>query len=302
MYSRDELLKFSIYNTYEQYINPNLIYKTFDISLNFGENLFNLSKKTLRSFLKDKCLFNEEQIHKFINLFDIFLDDEIKKIYFDCEKNKITLSFYNYDNYPQTLLNIKKAPYVLYSKGIFNFNHLKTVALVGTRNISNEGRAFTTNIAKFLKENNFFNISGLALGVDTIGHIETLGQTAAVLAQGLLTEIYPKENKKLAEDILKNKGFLLSELPPHTNISVNKLIKRNRIQSGLSTAILIAETDIKGGTVHTFKYAKEQNKKIFIANFNKNFIEKYRKDLIIIKDKEDFFQKFKNIFSQKSLF
>ena len=69
------------------------------------------------------------------------------------------------------------------------------------------------------------------------------------------------------------------------------LIKRDRLQSALTSGIIIAESRIKGGTVNTFKYAKEQKKKIFIADINKDFIEKYGKDLIIIKNSFDFEKK-----------
>lgn len=311
MYTKDELLIFSIFNTLEELINPNLIYKIFNISLKNQINIFFLSKNSLndfKNFLIDKCLFNQNQIEKILNLFeDSFLQSikyQVKEIYEICELNKITLHFYNYRNYPENLLNIKRPPYVLYTKGSFNLDFYKNkiVALVGTRNITNKGFSFTEYFAKSLKEHDYFNISGLASGIDTLGHQNTMGQTGAILAQGLLTEIYPQENKKLAIDMLENNGFLLSELPPYTKISVNNFIRRNRIQAGLADFLIIAETDIKGGTVHTFKYAREQKKKIFVADFNKNFIENFKKDLIIIENFSDFQKKLKTQIMQEKLF
>ena len=80
------------------------------------------------------------------------------------------------------------------------------------------------------------------------------------------------------------------------------LIKRDRLQSALTSGIIIAESGIKGGTVNTFKYAKEQKKKIFTADINKDLIEKYGKDLIIIKNSFDFEKKIKNNLEQINLF
>ena len=306
MYSKNELLIFSILNTLEQLINPNLIYKLFKFSLNQNINIFRLSKEKLKEFLENTHSFSEEQKEKILKIFEHTFISEIKiqaeLIYKTCTENSISLLFYAHENYPKSLLNIKRPPYVLYIKGNFNLKNFNVLALVGTRNISEKGINFTENFSKNLQKNNYFNISGLALGVDSLGHKNTLGATGAILAQGLMTEIYPKENKNLAYEIIKNNGFLLSELPPYINISVNNLINRNRIQVGLADIIVIAETGIKGGTVHTFKFAREQKKKIFIADFNKNFIEKYRKEVIIIKNFDEFIKKSSIQLNQGKLF
>ena len=94
----------------------------------------------------------------------------------------------------------------------------------------------------------------------------------------------------------------MSELFPITPISKFSLIKRDRLQAALTSGIIIAETDIKGGTVNTFKFAKTQNKNIFVSDINKNFIDKYHKDLIVIKNSKDFEKKLNNLYKQKSLF
>lgn len=309
MYSKDELLTFSILNSLDELINPNFIYKAFRLSLNSQENLFDLvlkSPKVLEKFLIEKCKFNPNQREKILKIFDKNFLEKLKlkkeKIFLECEKNKINLLFLNDEAYPKNLKDIKRAPYVLYYKGQLNLEKYKTIAIVGTRKMTKKGENFCYEISKYLKENNYFNISGLALGVDTLGHIQTLGQTGAIIAQGLAQDIYPKENQKLAEKILANNGFILSELPLRTNISVNNLIRRNRIISGLASNIMICETDIKGGTVHTFKYAKEQGKKIFVADFNENFIQQFSKDLIVIKNSKDFEDKIKKTYIQDSLF
>ncbi len=95
---------------------------------------------------------------------------------------------------------------------------------------------------------------------------------------------------------------MLSELIPKQELSIFSLIKRDRLQSALTSGIIIAEIGIKGGTVNTFKYAKEQKKRIFISDINKEFIEKYKKDLIVVKNSLDFEKKLKNNLVQKNLF
>jgi len=178
----------------------------------------------------------------------------------------------------------------------------KSFAIVGTRRPSKEGIDFARDIGQYLSKNSIYNISGLALGIDTVGHNMSLQKTGAILGQGLDLEIYPRENINLAKMILENNGFLLSELIPKQELSIFSLIKRDRLQSALTSGIIIAESGIKGGTVNTFKYAKEQKKKIFIADINKDFIEKYGKDLIIIKNSFDFEKKIKNNLEQINLF
>ena len=201
-------------------------------------------------------------------------------------------------------MDIKESPYVIFVKGNLPSNEEleKSFAIVGTRKPSKEGIDFARDIGNYLSKNNVYDISGLALGVDTEGHNMSLQKTGAILGQGLDLEIYPRENIKLAEMILESKGFLLSELIPQAELSLFSLIKRDRLQSALTSGIVIAETGIKGGTVNTFKYAREQKKKIFISDINKEFIEKYRKDLIVIKNSLDFEKKLKNNLIQKNLF
>ena len=212
------------------------------------------------------------------------------------EKIEFLKSFFSENNI-EKILNI-------FVKGNLPSNEEleKSFAIVGTRKPSKEGIDFARDIGQYLSKNNIYNISGLALGIDTVGHNMSLQKTGAILGQGLDLEIYPRENIKLAEMILENNGFLLSELIPQTEISLFSLIKRDRLQSALTSGIIIAETGIKGGTVNTFKYAREQKKKIFISEINKEFIEKYRKDLIIVKNSLDFEKKLKNNLEQKNLF
>ena len=304
MYSKEELLIFSFINSNYDISIQNLAYKIFNFSNKENINFFKLNRIEKIEFLKS--FFSENNMEKILSAFNKLnlYKIEVEKIIKNCEERNIKIFYYSYENYPKNLMNIKESPYVIFVKGNLPSNEEleKSFAIVGTRKPSKEGIDFAKDIGSYLSKNNIYNISGLALGIDTVGHNMSLQKTGAILGQGLDLEIYPRENIKLAEMILENNGFLLSELIPQTEISLFSLIKRDRLQSALTSGIIIAETGIKGGTVNTFKYAREQKKKIFISDINREFIEKYRKDLIVIKNSLDFEKKLKNNLIQKNLF
>lgn len=304
MYSKEELLIFSFINSNYDISIQNLTYKIFNFSNKENINFFKLNKIEKKEFLKS--FFSEDNIEKILFVFDKLnlYKIEVEKIIKNCEEKNIKIFYYSYENYSKNLMDIKESPYVIFVKGNLPSNEEleKSFAIVGTRKPSKEGIDFSRDIGEYLSQNSIYNISGLALGIDTEGHNMSLQKTGAILGQGLDLEIYPRENIKLAEMILENNGFLLSELIPQTEISLFSLIKRDRLQSALTSGIIIAETGIKGGTVNTFKYAREQKKKIFISDINKEFIEKYKKDLIIVKNSLDFEKKLKNNLIQKNLF
>ena len=304
MYSKEELLIFSFINSNYDISIQNLTYKIFNFSNKENINFFKLNRIEKIEFLKS--FFSEANIEKILSIFDklSLYKIEAEKIVKNCEEKSIKIFYYSYENYPKNLMDIKESPYVIFVKGNLPSNEEleKSFAIVGTRKPSKEGIDFARDMGQYLSKNNIYNISGLALGIDTEGHNMSLQKTGAILGQGLDLEIYPRENVKLAEMILENNGFLLSELIPQTEISLFSLIKRDRLQSALTSGIVIAETGIKGGTVNTFKYAREQKRKIFISDINKEFIEKHKKDLIIIKNSLDFEKKLKNNLIQKNLF
>ena len=304
MYSKEELLIFSFINSNYDISIQNLTYKIFNFSNKENINFFKLNRIEKIEFLKS--FFSEDNMEKILSVFDKLnlYKMEVEKIIKNCKEKNIKIFYYSYENYPKNLIEIKESPYVIFIKGNLPSNKEleKSFAIVGTRKPSKEGIDFARDIGQYLSKNSIYNISGLALGIDTEGHNMSLQKTGAILGQGLDLEIYPRENVKLAEMILENNGFLLSELIPQTEISLFSLIKRDRLQSALTSGIIIAETGIKGGTVNTFKYAREQKRKIFISDINREFIEKHKKDLIVIKNSLDFEKKLKNNLIQKNLF
>lgn len=173
-------------------------------------------------------------------------------------------------NYLQIIDNIAKPPKILYFIGKLPENRVPTVAIVGTRRPTAYGREVTYKLAYDLAKKGIIIISGLALGVDGIAHRATLdagGATMAVLGNGL-NSIYPASHRDLANSIVSNGGAIISEYEPNIEARDFQFIKRNRIISGLSDAIIITEAAIRSGTMSTAAHALEQGKEVFVVPGN----------------------------------
>lgn len=163
--------------------------------------------------------------------------------------------------YPPWLLSIPERPPILYVRGRLPPDR-RCVACVGTRQPSAFGKVAARGISSFLASHGWSIVSGLAIGVDTLCHegaLEAGGHTVAVLANGL-DSVYPRQNTALAERILAAGGAILSEQPPGTPALPKHLFRRNRIQSGMSAATVVMQTDIVGGTMHTARYTLLQDR------------------------------------------
>lgn len=169
-------------------------------------------------------------------------------------------------DFPERLKNIPSKPKVLYTIGnIKLLNKKEIVAIVGTRDADKYGVEITKRFSKALSENNICIISGLARGIDTIAHLNSLsnkGRTIAVLASGF-NHIYPNENKILVEKILQNNGLIISEYPPDQEIDMSKFRHRNRIISGMSLGVLVVEARLNSGSMITANLAIKQSKPVF---------------------------------------
>jgi len=144
------------------------------------------------------------------------------------------------------------------------------ITIVGSRKVSAYGRIVTTQLTEGLAKAGLVIISGLALGVDSISHMSALnagGQTIAVLPCGL-DRIYPTRHRELARRILAQGGALVSEYPEDSDIYPSNFIARNRLESGMSDAVLVTEAAEKSGTLHTARFALEQGKDVLAVPGN----------------------------------
>ncbi len=174
-------------------------------------------------------------------------------------------------------------PLLLWYRGNLDICNLPSIAIIGTREVTPEGKLGGEYLAQEFAKRNFNIISGLALGSDTCGHIGALrqgGKTTAILANGLdFDSIYPAENKKLAEEIVSNNGLLLSEYPIGQNVNRYSLVARDRLQAGLALATLVVQTGIKGGTMHAAITTLKSNKPLYVMKFKSESINNHVKCL-----------------------
>lgn len=186
------------------------------------------------------------------------------KTYLDYPIEKLT---FGEKDYPKLLTKIVKPPKQIYYRGNLNNEILdKTIAIVGTRNITNYGKQVVDKFVSVFIANKITIISGFMYGVDTEVHNKTLeygGRTISVFGNGL-NYIYPPENEKLYSQILNNDGAIMSEYKADMKPQLWTYPARNRIVSGLaSIGVLVIEADIESGSIITAKLAIKQKKKVW---------------------------------------
>ena len=199
----------------------------------------------------------------------------LNKIINDLNQENINFISWHNQLYPILLKEIYSPPPIIFYKGCWTSQQIKDqkfLSVVGARKCSPYAKKIITELLPNLIAKNVIIISGLALGIDALAHacaLKNNGKTWAVLGSGLNKNVfYPPENFKLAEEIIKNDGLLLSELPPYYTANKFTFPRRNRIISGLSQAVLIVEAGIKSGSLITANYALQQNRDVLTIPAN----------------------------------
>ncbi|MGH9515879.1 MAG: DNA-processing protein DprA [Terriglobales bacterium] len=172
--------------------------------------------------------------------------------------------------YPPELRQIYDPPLLLYVRGNVAAISQPGIAMVGTRHPTPYGMGMAERLACDLAARNLVISSGLARGVDTFSHrgaISAKGKTVAVFGTGV-DVLYPKENSRLAEQILSLGGALISEFPMGTFAAPQNFPIRNRIISGISLGVLVVEAAEYSGTRITARCALEQNREVFAVPGN----------------------------------
>ncbi|HEX8176274.1 MAG TPA: DNA-processing protein DprA [Pyrinomonadaceae bacterium] len=173
--------------------------------------------------------------------------------------------------YPALLREIFDPPITLYVKGEWAFClEQPCVAIVGSRRSSTYGQNAAVMLARELAGRGVTIISGLARGIDAAAHkgaLEAGGRTVAVMGTGL-DAVYPRDHRKLAEEILEKGGALVSEFPLETPPAPQNFPYRNRVISGLSLGVLIVEAAENSGSLITARLALEQSREVFAVPGN----------------------------------
>ncbi len=239
---------------------------------NIGKNTVNQFLETIDQLPKDELdikniLIEIKNINKRIKVPSIeeinIAKEKANKIMLESNKLNIKKIDRLDNNFPQLLKNIKNPPQILFYKGNHNLlNSINNITVIGSRRASEYGLNKSYEVSYNISSKGYNIVSGLARGCDEKAHkgcLDANKNTISVLAGGL-DKIYPLENTQLVEDILNKNGCIVSEYPIGYQYFKNNFIERDRIQSGLSVGVLVVETSLKSGTMHTVKFCKEQGR------------------------------------------
>lgn len=180
------------------------------------------------------------------------------------ERNEVNMTFFGDEDYPSRLVHQEDSPNCIFYKGELPLNPYRTVAIVGTRKASDYGARIIHRFLEDLKGAGITMISGLAYGIDTIAHRESLNMgytNIGVLAHGMHM-VYPSINQGLAQQIQQH-GCIMSEFRFGVKPDRENFPKRNRIVAGLADAVVVVESAEKGGALITADLANGYNKDVF---------------------------------------
>ena len=191
------------------------------------------------------------------------LDQAEKELEY-AEKHGVSAISFLDKEYPARLKHCTDSPVVLYKKGNGSINPPRSVAIVGTRNATREGKETTEKLVEELAKADVTIVSGLAYGVDITAHKASLKfntPTIGCLAHGL-DRIYPQVHSSTAEEMLET-GALITDFPIGTNPDRENFPKRNRIVAGMADATVVVEAAAKGGALITAELANGYNRDVF---------------------------------------
>ena len=168
------------------------------------------------------------------------------------------------DDFPELLKQISDPPGRLFVVGNVDALHLPSLAIVGSRNPTRQGRQNAYEFAKHLGRSGFCIVSGLASGIDAAAHEGALdggAMTVAFLGHGI-DQVYPADNRQLANRIKAN-GAVCSEFPIGSEPRREHFPQRNRLISGLSLGTLVVEAAKRSGSLISARLASEQGREVF---------------------------------------
>jgi DNA processing protein len=182
-----------------------------------------------------------------------------------CEQSDVRIISVFDNDFPEGLDVPSTAPLFLYLKGNRELISQKSLAIIGTRSPDSLASVYSSRVAQYFSDSGIPILSGLALGCDTLAHEATLdagGAAIAVLAHGLHM-IAPSQNQRLAERILSSGGLLVSEYPMGMPPSKFTYVQRDKTQSALSSAVVLIQSGVDGGSLYACRASLKSGKKVF---------------------------------------
>jgi DNA processing protein len=171
------------------------------------------------------------------------------------------------EDYPENLKLIFNRPPFIWVRGQLDPRSLRAIAVVGTRQASDDGRATAARLAEALTGAGVTVLSGLARGIDTAAHTATLdagGRTVAVIGTGILTRTYPPENQDLARRIVDGGGAVVSQFWPQAPPAKVNFPRRNIVMSGMAAGTVVIEASATSGAKMQARLALEHGKRLFL--------------------------------------
>ncbi len=195
-------------------------------------------------------------------------DLNIDSLILACQEQQINVIGHFDDGFPALLKEIPDPPLLLYFRGDLEVANNPAVAIVGSRRCTTSGVNITQHLAEELAGLGIVVVSGLARGIDSAAHRGALlagyergGKTIAVLGSGIGC-IYPRQNRRLADEIVTNSGLLLSEYAPFVSPQRYQFPERNRLISGLCLGVVVVEASERSGSLITARLGLEQGREV----------------------------------------
>ena len=234
-------------------------YETWRVKAGSFEKIYYATQKELSEFG-----IGQELILKLRNL---KAEWSVEKLARSLEQSEVQTLPYTDARYPNILKEIFDAPPLLFFRGKLAEQSENCIAIVGSRKMSEYGSLVVPRITKPLLDVGITLVSGLAYGIDSAAHAESVkrgARTIAVLGSGIdPATVYPRGHFRLSEEILEHGGLLLSEQPPQTPGFKQNFIARNRIIAGLSLGVVVVEAKKKSGALLTADFALDFNRSLY---------------------------------------
>ena len=169
--------------------------------------------------------------------------------------------------FPEPLQRIDDAPVLLFVRGSVEVLQRHCIAVIGSRSADAVGQQMAATVGRHCAVSGYPVVSGLAAGCDAAAHrgcIDGGEPTVAFLAHGL-DHVFPPENRSLADQIVAEGGALVSEYLPDHESHPDRFIERDRLQSGLSSGVILIQSELQGGSMHTMRFARQHKRPMAVV-------------------------------------